>query len=94
MTIISFILIRNHYTIYSDYTTYSISGWLEYVGSRIIYKLDYRRPVLYVIPIQSILGKLAVVPVGDTRTIPHHLRNVFPGATGDRSPGAGEGCRM
>ena len=39
------------------------------MGSRVVYELDYRKPVLYVIPIQSILGKLAVVPVGDTGTI-------------------------
>ena len=45
-------------------------------------------------PIQSILGKLAVVPVGDTGTIPYHLRNVFSGAPGDRQPGAGDGCGM
>jgi hypothetical protein len=64
------------------------------VGSRVLYELDYRKPVLYVIPIQSILGKLAVVPVGDTGTIPYHLRNVFPGAPGDRRPGAGDGCGM
>ncbi len=45
-------------------------------------------------PIQSILGKLPVVPVGDTGTIPYHLNNVFPGAPGDRRPGSGDGCRM
>ena len=61
------------------------------VGSRVMYELDYRKTVLYVIPIQSILGKLAVVPVGDTGTIPYHLRNVFPGAPGDRRPGARAG---
>jgi hypothetical protein len=66
----------------------------ESVGSRVLYELDYRKPVLYVFPIQSILGKLAVVPVGDTGTIPYHLRNVFPGAPGDRRPGAGDGCGM
>ena len=46
-------------------------GWLESVGSRVVYELDYKKPVLYVIPIQSILGKLPVVPVGDTGTVPH-----------------------
>ena len=35
----------------------------------------------------TFLGKLPVVPVGDTGTIPHHLRNLFPGAPGDRRPG-------
>jgi hypothetical protein len=29
------------------------------------------------IPIQNIVGKLPVVPIGDTGTIPHHLLNLF-----------------
>jgi hypothetical protein len=44
-------------------------GWLESVGSRVVYELAYKKPILYVIPIQSILGKLPLVPVGDTSTI-------------------------
>ncbi len=75
-----------------------VVGWLEFVGSRVVYELDYKKPILYVVPIQSILGKLLVVtvPVGNTGTIPHHMRNTFPGAPGDsdRRPGAGDGCRM
>jgi hypothetical protein len=43
---------------------------------------------------ESILGKLPVVPVGDTGTIPHRLRNRFEGAPGDRREGSGDGCRM
>ncbi len=39
--------------------------WLEFVGSLVVYEL------LYVVPIQNILGKLPLVPVGDTGTIPH-----------------------
>ncbi len=50
-----------------------------------MYELDYRNPVLYVIPVQSILGNLAVVPVGDTGTILYHLSNVL---SGDRRPGS------
>ncbi len=44
-----------------------LTGWLKSIGCqwRILYKLDNRRPVLYVIPIQNILGNLQVVPVGD-----------------------------
>ncbi len=68
-------------------------------------ELDYWKPVLKVIPIRSILGKLHVVPVGDTMTgtIPYHLSNIFPGAPGDRKAGgapgdrkagAGDACRM
>lgn len=82
------------YCNYAHYCWFCFIGWLESVGSRVIYELDYKKPILYVIPIQSILGKLPVVPVGDTGTIPHHLRNTFPGAPGDRRPGAGDGCKM
>ena len=64
------------------------------MGSRVVNELNYMKPVLYVVPIQSILGKLPVVPVGDTGTIPYPLHNVFSGAPGDRRPGAGEGCRI
>jgi hypothetical protein len=39
------------------------------VGSQVVFELDYRRPVLYIIPIQSIMGTLAVVPSGNTKTI-------------------------
>jgi hypothetical protein len=53
-----------------------------------------KKPVLYVIPIENILGKLSVVPLGDTGTIPHHLSNVFPGAPGDSRPGAGNGSQV
>ena len=83
-----------YYCYYADYCLFPFIGWLKSVGSRVVYELDYKKPILYVIPIQSILGKLPVVPVGDTGTIPHHLRNTFSGAPGDRRPGAGDGCRM
>ena len=66
---------------------------MESVGSRVIYELDYKKPILYVIPVESILGKLPVVPVGDTRTILHNLRIRFPGAPGDRREGSRDGCR-
>jgi hypothetical protein len=72
-------------------------GWLApaaSVGSRVVYELDYNKPILYVVPIQNILGKPSLVPAGDTGTIPHSMRNTFAGAPGDRRPGAGDGCRM
>jgi hypothetical protein len=86
----------NHfnYTKYICYTHECFSGWLESVGSRVPYELDYKKPILYAIPIESILGKLPVVPVGDTGTILHNIRNLFPGAPGDRREGSGDGCRM
>jgi hypothetical protein len=69
-------------------------GWLQSVGSRVVYELDYKKPILYVIPIQSILGKLPLVPVGDTSTVPHSMRNALSGAPSHRRPGASDGCRM
>jgi hypothetical protein len=60
----------------------------------VVYELDYKKPILDVIPIQSILGKLPLVPVGDTGTIQHSMRNAFSGAPGEWRPGAGDGCRM
>jgi hypothetical protein len=71
-----------------------IKIWLGSICLRVVYELDHKNPILYVIPIQSILGKLPVVPVGDTGTIPHHLRHHFPGAPGDCRQGSGDGCRM
>ena len=85
-----------NYWYYCYYWTYFCLGWLDSIGSRIVYELDHRNPILYVIPIQSILGKLPLVPVGDTGTIPHHLRSHFSTgrASRDRRQGSGDGCRM
>ena len=52
--------------------------------------------VLYVVPITSILGRLALVPVGDTGTIPftmHKESKDFDGASCDTKMGAGDGSR-
>jgi hypothetical protein len=43
------------------------------------------KPVLYVLKIQNIRGKLPIVPVGDSETNPHHMHSVYSGAPGDRS---------
>ena len=68
--------------------------------------VEWQHPVLYVVPIQSILGKLPLVPVGDTGTIPFEAsaRNKaqrdelserhYPGAFCDSAPGKGDGCRL
>ena len=67
-----------------------VVGWLAAsVESQVVYELDCNKPIHYVVPIQSILGKLPVVPVGDTGTIPNRMRNAFSGAPVDRRPGAG-----
>jgi hypothetical protein len=52
--------------------------------------------VLYVVPITSILGRLALVPVGNTGTIPFSMRKQtrdFSGASCDSKDGAGDGNR-
>ncbi len=56
--------------------------------------LTTRSLIMALIPIQSILGKLLLVSVGDTGSIPHSMCNTFSGAPGDWRPGAGDGCRM
>ena len=65
---------------------------LESVDSQILYELDPRTPILYVLPIENILGKLPVV--GDTGTIPFLLKKEFEGsgACTDRAKGAEDGC--
>jgi hypothetical protein len=84
-----------HYLSDNNYINYvCTAGWLKSAGSQIVYELVHKKPVLYVIPIEHILGKLPVVPVGDAGTILHHLRNVFQGAPGDCRPDAGDGCKM
>jgi hypothetical protein len=61
-----------HYFDYLHYTNYFDNvynaGWLKSVGSQIIYELDHKKPVLYAIPIEHILVKLPVVPVGQFST--------------------------
>jgi hypothetical protein len=71
-----------------------LAGWLKSIGFQILYELDHRKPVLYVVPADYILGKLPLVPVGDTGTIKHHPRNLFQGAPGNSRAGAGDECKM
>ena len=61
-----------------------------------IYERRMQSQVLYVVPIASILGRLALVPVGDTGTIPFSMRKEtkdFPGAACDSKKGLGDGNR-
>ena len=68
--------------------------WMESVSSRMLFELDPKNPILYVLPIENILGKLPVVPVGDTGTIPFRSRVPCDGAYGDRTKGGGDGCPL
>ncbi len=56
----------------------------------------YERKTFYVLPVETILGKLPVVPVGDTGTIPYSMRQHAAdvvGAAFDTREGAGDGSR-
>jgi hypothetical protein len=52
----------------------STSAWLNQCQSAIVYKRHEQAQVLYVIPVSSILGRLPLVPVGATETIPFTMR--------------------
>jgi hypothetical protein len=69
---------------------------LDDCDSKIIYERRMQSQGLYVIPVTSILGRLALVPVGDTGTIPFSMRKEtcnFPGASCDSKMDAGDGNR-
>jgi hypothetical protein len=76
------------YITYNTYCTYFVlsADWLDKCDSKIIYERRMQSLVLYVVPISSILGRLALVSVGDTGTIPFsmcHEKPDFDGATCD-----------
>jgi len=55
-----------------------MAAWLDKCGLKIIYERRMQLQVLYVVPITSILGRLALVPVGDTDTIPFFMHTENP----------------
>ncbi len=68
-------------------------GWLDICDLKIIYE-RHKTQVLYVVPITSILGGLALVPVGNNGTIQFSMRNEKPDfscANCDSKKGAGDG---
>ena len=69
--------------------------WLLACSSHIVYERRPDNQVFYVLPVESILDKLPVVPVGETGTIPHCMRHGedFVGAAFDTREGAGDGSR-
>ena len=70
-------------------------GWRLSIPKK-IYELDERNPVLNVLPIEHVLGRLPVVPVGDHGTVqvPFRKGNDFPGACADTRKGSGDGSRV
>ena len=71
------------------------SAWVDQCQSAIVYERSEHAQVLYVVPVSSILGRLPLVPVGATGTIPFVMRREsanFPGAFCDKSANGGDGC--
>jgi hypothetical protein len=69
---------------------------LQACSSRIVYERQPDNLVFYVLPVDSTLGKLPVVPVGDKGTIPYCLRQHaadFVGSAFDTTQGAGDVSR-
>jgi hypothetical protein len=66
--------------------------WLLICRSCIVYERRPDNQVFYVLPVESILGKLPVVPVGEIGTIPYCIDD-FAGAVFDTREGAGDGSR-
>ena len=60
----------SNYFNYFNYLTLNIRpvDWLDSVGSRILYELDPKNPILNALPIENIIGKRPVVPYGDPGT--------------------------
>ena len=68
--------------------------WLLACSFRIVYERRPDNQMFYVLPVESILGKLPVIPVGETGTIPDCMRQHaedFVGA--DTREGADDGSR-
>lgn len=60
-----------------------MAGWLDTIGPKIVYELRGNKQVLYVVPVLALLGRLPLVPVSDTGTIPFSMSAEsaqYPGA--------------
>ncbi len=90
VTIITIISIITLYVLYSS-KLFRLAGICQFPGPLLAW---LQEPILYVIPVESILDKLPVIPVGDTGTIQHNIHNLFTGAPGDRQEGSWDRCRM
>ena len=67
------------------------------IGTRLLY-LPSPEPVVYVVPLSHILGKLPLVPAGDSGTIPCNMHgskaSCYPKGTCDRDDAPGSGSRL
>ena len=52
-----------------------MSGWLDQANRTMLYECRQNKQILYLTPISSILGKLPLVPMGDTATVPFCMQD-------------------
>ncbi len=72
------------------------TGWVDACQSTIVYERRESAQILYVVPVSSILGRLPLVPVGDTGAIPFQMRGEsadFPGASCEKTQCGRDGIR-
>jgi hypothetical protein len=79
----------------ADFTMAVNAKWLLSMSLVVVYERKENKQVYYVLPIEYFLGKLPVVPVGDTGTIPfsmrHHAEYVVDASFDSRVGAAGGG---
>ncbi len=72
------------------------TAWLNACQTTIVYEHSESAQVLYVILVSSVLGRLPLVQVGNTWTIPYEMRREsadFPGAYCDKTKDGKDRCR-
>jgi len=47
------------------------------IGTKMLY-LPKPRPRVWIVPVSSLLGRLPLIPAGDTGTVPHSMHGVMP----------------
>ena len=54
-------------------------GWpsTAQIGTKMLY-LPKPRPRVWIVPVSSLLGRLPLIPAGDTGTVPHSMHGVMP----------------
>jgi hypothetical protein len=72
--------------------------WREvaYAGTKLLYQ-PAPQPVVYIVPVTDILGRLALVPYGETETIPYDWRGLarfYPKGECDRQDAPGSGSKL
>ena len=67
------------------------------IGTKMLY-MPKPRPRVWIVPVSSLLGRLPLIPAGDTGTVPHSMRGVmpasYPGGVCDAADQPGTGSAL